>query len=184
MACCCGSPPDNTATRIAGGTRRRSSSAPPRNGSSAWTAARAARPRAGARSRNCVLPRTGARRASGHGRGPPDWCVSRQRYWGVPITLFTHKQTGELHPRTAELMEQVAQRIEQGGIDAWFELDPSGAAGRGRGELRQGPRHPGRLVRFRHHPRRCWIAARNCISPRNCIWKAPTSIAAGSSRRC
>ncbi len=55
----------------------------------------------------------------------PDWCVSRQRYWGVPIALFTHKQTGELHPNTLELMEQVAQRIEQGGIDAWFELDPA-----------------------------------------------------------
>ena len=55
----------------------------------------------------------------------PDWCVSRQRYWGVPITLFTHKKTGELHPNTQALMEQVAQRIEQGGIDAWFELDPA-----------------------------------------------------------
>lgn len=53
----------------------------------------------------------------------PDWCVSRQRTWGVPITLFTHKQTGELHPRTAELIEEVAKRIEKEGIDAWFELD-------------------------------------------------------------
>ena len=51
--------------------------------------------------------------------------MSRQRYWGVPITLFTHQQTGELHPNTLELMEQAAQRIEQGGIDAWFELDPA-----------------------------------------------------------
>ncbi|MDP1069669.1 class I tRNA ligase family protein, partial [Klebsiella pneumoniae] len=42
---------------------------------------------------------------------------------GVPITVFTHKQTGELHPRTTELIEQVARHIEQGGIDAWFELD-------------------------------------------------------------
>ncbi len=53
----------------------------------------------------------------------PDWCVSRQRTWGVPITLFTHKQTGELHPRTQELIEQVAQKIEVDGIDAWFELE-------------------------------------------------------------
>lgn len=53
----------------------------------------------------------------------PDWCISRQRTWGVPITLFVHKLTGELHPNTAALIEQVAQRIEQQGIDAWFELD-------------------------------------------------------------
>jgi len=56
-------------------------------------------------------------------KGSPDWCVSRQRTWGVPITLFVHKQTGELHPDTASLVEQVASLIEQSGIDAWFELD-------------------------------------------------------------
>ncbi|OAI15764.1 isoleucine--tRNA ligase [Methylomonas koyamae] len=53
----------------------------------------------------------------------PDWCISRQRTWGVPIAFFVHKESGELHPRSAELIEQVAQRIEQHGIDAWFELD-------------------------------------------------------------
>jgi isoleucyl-tRNA synthetase len=53
----------------------------------------------------------------------PDWCVSRQRTWGVPIAFFVHKETGELHPRSAELIEQVAQRIEKQGVDAWFELD-------------------------------------------------------------
>ncbi|MEN9454998.1 MAG: isoleucine-tRNA ligase [Pseudomonadota bacterium] len=52
----------------------------------------------------------------------PDWCVSRQRFWGVPMTLFEHKETGELHPRTGELIEQVAKHIEQGGIEAWFAL--------------------------------------------------------------
>jgi isoleucyl-tRNA synthetase len=55
--------------------------------------------------------------------GRPDWCISRQRTWGVPITLFVHKETGELHPRTAELIEQVALRIEQQGIDAWFDTN-------------------------------------------------------------
>jgi len=55
-------------------------------------------------------------------RGSPDWCVSRQRTWGVPITLFVNKETQQLHPRTAELIEQVAQRIEKSGIDAWFEM--------------------------------------------------------------
>ena len=53
----------------------------------------------------------------------PDWCISRQRTWGVPIPFFIHKASGELHPRTVELMEEVAQRIEQEGIEAWFKLD-------------------------------------------------------------
>jgi isoleucyl-tRNA synthetase len=69
------------------------------------------------------FPEWGQNRIESMVEQSPDWCVSRQRTWGVPITVFTHKQTGELHPRTAELIEQVAQRIEQGGIDAWFELD-------------------------------------------------------------
>ena len=54
----------------------------------------------------------------------PDWCVSRQRNWGVPIPFFLHKETGALHPRTQALIEQVAQRVEQAGIEAWFSLDP------------------------------------------------------------
>ena len=53
----------------------------------------------------------------------PDWCVSRQRNWGVPIPFFLHKETGALHPRTAELIEEVALRVEQAGIEAWFSLD-------------------------------------------------------------
>ncbi|TNG92878.1 isoleucine--tRNA ligase [Pasteurellaceae bacterium USgator11] len=54
----------------------------------------------------------------------PDWCISRQRTWGVPMTLFIHKQTEELHPRSLELLEQVAQRVEKRGIQAWWDLDP------------------------------------------------------------
>lgn len=57
-------------------------------------------------------------------RNRPDWCVSRQRNWGVPIPFFLHKETNELHPRTPELIEEVAKRVEQSGIDAWFQLDP------------------------------------------------------------
>lgn len=55
----------------------------------------------------------------------PDWTLSRQRQWGVPMAFFVHKETGELHPRTLELIEQIAQRIEQHGIEAWQLLDPA-----------------------------------------------------------
>ena len=55
----------------------------------------------------------------------PDWTLSRQRQWGVPMAFFVHKETGELHPRTPELMEAVAQRIEKHGIEAWQSLDPA-----------------------------------------------------------
>ena len=70
------------------------------------------------------MPDWGKARIEGMVNNRPDWCVSRQRTWGVPITLFVNKQTGKLHPDTTRLMEEVAQRIEQAGIDAWFELEP------------------------------------------------------------
>ena len=68
-------------------------------------------------------PGWGQARIEGMLDNSPDWCISRQRTWGVPIALFVHKETAELHPDTAELIEQVAQRVEQDGIDAWYELD-------------------------------------------------------------
>lgn len=69
------------------------------------------------------LPEWGKARIDGMLKSRPDWCISRQRTWGVPIALFIHKETAELHPRTPELIEQVAKRVEAEGIDAWFELD-------------------------------------------------------------
>ena len=54
----------------------------------------------------------------------PDWTLSRQRQWGVPMAFFVHKETGELHPNTLELIEAVAQRVEKSGIEAWQTLDP------------------------------------------------------------
>ena len=53
----------------------------------------------------------------------PDWCVSRQRNWGVPMPLFVHKETGEPHPQTAALLEQAALLTERQGVEAWFSLD-------------------------------------------------------------
>ena len=69
------------------------------------------------------FPSWGQARIEGMLSQSPDWCVSRQRTWGAPIALFIHKETEELHPRTAELIEQVAQRVQQDGMDAWFDLD-------------------------------------------------------------
>jgi isoleucyl-tRNA synthetase len=71
------------------------------------------------------MPAWGEQRISGMIAGRPDWCVSRQRTWGVPIPLFVDKETGELHPKTFELIELVAKLVERGGIDAWFDLDPA-----------------------------------------------------------
>ena len=67
----------------------------------------------------------------------PDWCVSRQRNWGVPMTFFVHRESGELHPRSAQLLEEVALRIEQQGIEAWFSLDPAELLGEEATEYRK-----------------------------------------------
>ena len=69
------------------------------------------------------FPSWGRARLEGMMKTRPDWCVSRQRNWGVPIPFFLHKETGALHPRTPELIEAVAKRVEQTGIEGWFSLD-------------------------------------------------------------
>jgi len=69
------------------------------------------------------FPSWGRARLEGMVEKRPDWCISRQRNWGVPIPFFVHKETGELHPDTLELIEKVAEKIENDGIEAWFSLD-------------------------------------------------------------
>ncbi len=75
------------------------------------------------------FPAWGKARLEAMIKNRPDWCVSRQRNWGVPMPLFVHKETMQLHPRTAELLEQVALRVEQQGIEAWFALDAQALLG-------------------------------------------------------
>ncbi|AVH32229.1 isoleucine--tRNA ligase [Vibrio fluvialis] len=69
------------------------------------------------------MPDWGQSRIEGMVEGRPEWCISRQRTWGVPIALFVHKETAELHPKTSELIEKVAQLVEQKGIQAWWDVD-------------------------------------------------------------
>ena len=83
-----------------------------------WTAERAV-------DETRFFPAWGRARLEAMMKTRPDWCVSRQRNWGVPIPFFLHKETGQPHPRTPELIEAVAQRVEQSGIEAWFSLDPT-----------------------------------------------------------
>ena len=68
-------------------------------------------------------PEWGQARIAGMVEGRPDWTISRQRTWGVPIALFVHRETGDIHPRSVALMRQVADRVQQAGIDAWYALD-------------------------------------------------------------
>ncbi|MDE9435820.1 isoleucine--tRNA ligase [Xenorhabdus bovienii] len=69
------------------------------------------------------IPGWGQARIESMVENRPDWCISRQRTWGVPMSLFLHKETQELHPRTQELIEEVAKRVEVDGIQAWWDLD-------------------------------------------------------------
>ena len=75
------------------------------------------------------IPGWGESRIESMVEGRPDWCISRQRTWGVPIPLYIHKSTGEIHPNSVSIMQQVAERVEQKGIQAWWDLDDSDLLG-------------------------------------------------------
>jgi isoleucyl-tRNA synthetase len=69
------------------------------------------------------FPSWGRARLEAMIKNRPDWCVSRQRNWGVPMPFFVHKETGDPHPQTAELLEAAALLVEERGVEAWFSLD-------------------------------------------------------------
>src|SRR5207244_4700437 len=70
-------------------------------------------------------PAWGKARLHGMIASRPDWTLSRQRQWGVPMPFFIHKESGALHPRTLELLEAVAKRVEEGGIESWQRIQES-----------------------------------------------------------
>jgi isoleucyl-tRNA synthetase len=74
-------------------------------------------------------PSWGRARLEGMIANRPDWTLSRQRQWGVPMAFFLHKETGELHPRTSELLELIAQRVEKEGIEVWQKIEPADLLG-------------------------------------------------------
>ncbi len=122
------------------------------------------------------MPGWGEQRISGMIAGRPDWCVSRQRTWGVPIPLFVDKVSGELHPRTAELIEEVAKLVEQGGIDAWFDLDAADLLGEGADQYDKATD----VMDVWFDSAWCITASRRCgpRSPRRpiCTWRGRISI--------
>jgi len=69
------------------------------------------------------VPGWGEERIAGMVENRPDWCISRQRTWGVPITLFIDRQSGDLHPETQGLMARAADLVEQEGVDCWYADD-------------------------------------------------------------
>jgi len=75
------------------------------------------------------IPDWGEARIAGMVEGRPDWCISRQRTWGVPIALFVHRESGLPHPRSVELMHAVADRVQQSGADAWYALEAADLLG-------------------------------------------------------
>ena len=134
--------------------------------------------------KTAFFPAWGRARLAGMMQNRPDWCVSRQRNWGVPMPLFIHKESGELHPRTAEFIAIVAKKVEQTGIEAWFSLPASELLGADAEHYKKVtdtldvcsiPVLP-MPAYSKHVP--------NWRTPPIYIWKARISIAAGSSRAC
>ena len=157
-------PSSPTAIPIAGAPRRRSSSATRRSGSSPWRRTSCARRRWPPSTTRVFVPPQGRNRLYSMIETRPDWCISRQRAWGVPIAVFVNKQTGELL-RDPSVVERIAAAFEQEGADAWFASPPARFLGnelRSR-RLRAGDGHRRRLVRIGLDPQ---FRARGQSGPR------------------
>lgn len=83
------------------------------------------------------MPEWGESRLSNMIESRPDWCISRQRTWTMPITSYIHRETGDLHPRTQEIMAKVADAVEQGGMEAWFDFDDKDLIGEDAGQYQK-----------------------------------------------
>jgi isoleucyl-tRNA synthetase len=145
------------------------------------------RERALPRSRPPVLSRWGKARLHAMIANRPDWTLSRQRQWGVPMPFFSHKETGELHPRTPELLEPWRSASRAEGIEAWQALDAAELLGDDAAQYEKirdtldvwfdsGTTHQHGAARLACRPK--------APSRPTCTSKARTSIAAGSIPRC
>ena len=125
------------------------------------------------------FPPWGQNRMDSMVAGRPDWCLSRQRFWNVPMPLFLHKESGEPHPQTAAIIEQAAALVEKGGIEAWFAVSPKDILGDEAASYdKVSIRWMCGLIQERLIGR-CWLGKETKKLGRICIWKVPTSTAAG-----
>ena len=133
------------------------------------------------------FPAWGQARLHGMIANRPDWTLSRQRQWGVPMPFFLHSETGALHPRTPELLEEVAKRVEKGGIEAWQAVTAEELLGAESASnmKRAATRSTSGSTRAARTSRCCAARTRTSRAIRpTCTWRARTSTAAGSTRRC